>query len=201
MTKNGLRWGILGAGGIAALQVSDMKQHGFEVAAVAARDLAKAQAFADEHGIPTAYGSYEEARRRPERRCDLRRDRAPRSRVGRTARARRRQARAGREAVHDGCRRSPRRSSNSPRRRTSSSSRRCGPGGCRTWCASARSSPKVCSATCAFCTPTTIRTTRATSACTSANSAAVPCSTSASTPCRLRGMSSAPRHPFRRTPR
>jgi predicted dehydrogenase len=60
MTKNGLRWGILGAGGIAALQVSDMKQHGFEVAAVGARDLAKAQAFAEEHGIPTAYGSYEE---------------------------------------------------------------------------------------------------------------------------------------------
>lgn len=60
MTKDGLRWGILGAGGIARLQVSDMQRHGFAVAAVAARELAKAQAFADEFGIPTAYGSYEE---------------------------------------------------------------------------------------------------------------------------------------------
>jgi predicted dehydrogenase len=58
MTKNGLRWGILGAGGIARLQVADMQRHGFTVAAVAARDLAKAQAFADEFGVPAAYGSY-----------------------------------------------------------------------------------------------------------------------------------------------
>jgi predicted dehydrogenase len=60
MTENGLRWGILGAGGIAKQQVSDMKQHGFDIVAVAARDLAKAQAWADEMGVPTAYGSYEE---------------------------------------------------------------------------------------------------------------------------------------------
>jgi predicted dehydrogenase len=60
MTKNGLRWGILGAGWIARLQVADMQRHGFTVAAVAARDLAKAQAFADEFGIPVAYGSYEQ---------------------------------------------------------------------------------------------------------------------------------------------
>ncbi len=60
MTENGLRWGILGAGGIAKQQVSDMKLHGFDIAAVAARDLAKAQAWADEMGVPTAYGSYEE---------------------------------------------------------------------------------------------------------------------------------------------
>jgi predicted dehydrogenase len=60
MTKNGLRWGILGAGWIARLQVSDMQRHGFTVTAVAARDGAKAQAFADEFGIPTAYGSYEQ---------------------------------------------------------------------------------------------------------------------------------------------
>lgn len=60
MTINGLRWGILGAGGIARLEVSDMQRHGFTVAAVAARDLAKAQGFADEFGIGTAYGSYEE---------------------------------------------------------------------------------------------------------------------------------------------
>ena len=60
MTENGLRWGILGAGGIAKAQTADMKLHGFDVVAVAARDLAKAQAWADEMGVPTAYGSYEE---------------------------------------------------------------------------------------------------------------------------------------------
>lgn len=60
MTNSGLRWGILGAGGIARMQVGDMQQHGYTVTAVAARDLAKAQAFADEFDIATAYGSYEE---------------------------------------------------------------------------------------------------------------------------------------------
>jgi predicted dehydrogenase len=60
MTQNGLRWGILGAGGIAKAQVKDMQLHGFEVAAVAARDLGKARAWADEMGVPKAYGSYEE---------------------------------------------------------------------------------------------------------------------------------------------
>jgi len=60
MTQNGLRWGVLGAGDIAKMQVSDMKRHGFDVVAVAARDLAKAQTWADEMGVPTAYGSYEE---------------------------------------------------------------------------------------------------------------------------------------------
>jgi len=60
MTQNGLRWGILGAGGIAKAQVKDMKLHGFDVVAVAARDLGKARAWADEMGVPTAYGSYEE---------------------------------------------------------------------------------------------------------------------------------------------
>lgn len=66
MTQNGLRWGILGAGGIAKMQVSDMKQHGFDVVAVAARDLGKARAWADEMGVPTAYGSYEELAADPE---------------------------------------------------------------------------------------------------------------------------------------
>lgn len=60
MTENGLRWGILGAGGIAKAQTADMKRHGFDVVAVAARDLGKARAWADELGVPTAYGSYEE---------------------------------------------------------------------------------------------------------------------------------------------
>ena len=60
MTNHTLRWGILGAGGIAKAQVADMQLHGFTVAAVAARDLAKARAWAAETGVPTAYGSYEE---------------------------------------------------------------------------------------------------------------------------------------------
>jgi len=60
MTQNGLRWGILGAGGIARLQVSDMKAHGFDIVAVGARDLANAHAFATEFGIPAAHGSYAE---------------------------------------------------------------------------------------------------------------------------------------------
>jgi predicted dehydrogenase len=66
MTNHGLRWGILGAGGIAKAQVKDMHLHGFTVAAVAARDLAKAQAWAAELGVPTAYGSYEELAADPE---------------------------------------------------------------------------------------------------------------------------------------
>jgi predicted dehydrogenase len=60
MTNSGLRWGILGAGGIAKDQVHDMQLHGFTVSAVAARDLSKAQAWATEMNVPTAYGSYEE---------------------------------------------------------------------------------------------------------------------------------------------
>jgi predicted dehydrogenase len=60
MTNSGLRWGILGAGFIAKAQVADMQVHGFTVNAVAARDLAKAQSWAAEMNVPTAYGSYEE---------------------------------------------------------------------------------------------------------------------------------------------
>lgn len=60
MTTNGLRWGFLGAGGIAHAQASDMKLHGFDLAAVGARDLAKAQEFADQFGFARAHGSYAE---------------------------------------------------------------------------------------------------------------------------------------------
>lgn len=66
MTTNGLRWGIIGAGSIARDQVSDMHRHGFTVAAVAARDLSKARAWAAEMNVPTAYGSYEELATDPE---------------------------------------------------------------------------------------------------------------------------------------
>jgi predicted dehydrogenase len=65
MTNKGLRWGILGAGWIAGIQVSDMQRHGFTITAVGARDLAKAQAFAAEFGISTAYGSYQELAANP----------------------------------------------------------------------------------------------------------------------------------------
>jgi predicted dehydrogenase len=66
MTTTALRWGIIGAGSIARDQVSDLQLYGFTVSAVAARDLAKAQAWAAEMNVPTAYGSYEELAADPE---------------------------------------------------------------------------------------------------------------------------------------
>ena len=61
MSAPAVRWGILGAGGIAhklADAVNSYTQS--QVVAVASRDQAKAQAFADRMGVPTAYGSYEQ---------------------------------------------------------------------------------------------------------------------------------------------
>lgn len=56
-----LRVGILGAARIAERAVvTPARANGAEVVAVAARDLVRAQAYADRHGIPRAYGSYEE---------------------------------------------------------------------------------------------------------------------------------------------
>lgn len=55
-----IRWGILGAGGIARKFASDVRHTGASVTAVGSRSLEKAQAFADEFGIPAASGSYEE---------------------------------------------------------------------------------------------------------------------------------------------
>lgn len=54
-----LRWGILGPGGIARLQVRDLIDNGFTVTAVGSRSQASADAFAAEFGIATAHGSYE----------------------------------------------------------------------------------------------------------------------------------------------
>ena len=54
-----LRWGILGTGGIAALQTSDLKDNGFTVTAVGSRTQASADEFASRWGIATAHGSYE----------------------------------------------------------------------------------------------------------------------------------------------
>lgn len=55
-----VRWGILGAARIAAAIAKGIRATpGAELAAVASRDLARAQAFATEHGAARALGSYE----------------------------------------------------------------------------------------------------------------------------------------------
>ena len=59
MTESSLRWGILGTGGIAALQTSDLNEHGFTVSAVGSRTKASADEFASRWGIATAHGSYD----------------------------------------------------------------------------------------------------------------------------------------------
>lgn len=56
-----LRWGIAGAGAIARRFCQDVNGHasGSRVVAIAARDQGRAQAFADEQGLPHAHGSYQ----------------------------------------------------------------------------------------------------------------------------------------------
>lgn len=53
-----IRWGLLGAGGIAGVFAENLLTEGLRVQAVAARDGAKARAFADRFGIPTAHAGY-----------------------------------------------------------------------------------------------------------------------------------------------
>jgi predicted dehydrogenase len=53
-----VRWGILATGGIAHSFTRDLLAHGHRVSAVASRSRDRAQAFADEFGIPHAHGSY-----------------------------------------------------------------------------------------------------------------------------------------------
>ena len=56
-----LRWGILGAGAISAQWVESLRAcKGASVTAVAAREMSRAQAFADVLDIPKAYDSYAE---------------------------------------------------------------------------------------------------------------------------------------------
>lgn len=55
-----VRWGILGTGFIAGLQTQDLNQNGFTVQAVGSRSLESSKAFAEQHRIPTAHGSYED---------------------------------------------------------------------------------------------------------------------------------------------
>jgi predicted dehydrogenase len=63
-----LRWGVLGVAGIAVRKVIPAMQKGqlCEIAAIASRDLAKAQQAAASLGIPKAHGSYEELIADPE---------------------------------------------------------------------------------------------------------------------------------------
>ena len=56
-----LRWGILGAGNISGMWVEALHAcEGATVSAVAARDLNRAEAFARQYGVTTAYGDYRE---------------------------------------------------------------------------------------------------------------------------------------------
>lgn len=61
-----LRWGILATGGIAHAFTSDLTANGITVQAVGSRSTEKAQAFADEFGIPNVHGSYEALAADPE---------------------------------------------------------------------------------------------------------------------------------------
>ena len=55
-----VRWGILGTGKIARAFATALKETpGAVLAAVASRSIASAQAFADEFGVATAFGSYQ----------------------------------------------------------------------------------------------------------------------------------------------
>lgn len=57
-----VRWAVLATGSIASTVAADIAATpGAELVAVGSRDLGKAEAFAREHGVRRAYGSYEEA--------------------------------------------------------------------------------------------------------------------------------------------
>ncbi len=58
-THAGLRWGILATGGIAHMFTRDLLTAGRRVVAVGSRSDESAAAFAAEHGIANAHGSYE----------------------------------------------------------------------------------------------------------------------------------------------
>ncbi|WP_182046602.1 Gfo/Idh/MocA family protein [Curtobacterium sp. ME26] len=55
-----VRWGVIGTGGIARSFVVDCSAAGIEFVAVGSRTRASAEAFAAEHGIARAHGSYED---------------------------------------------------------------------------------------------------------------------------------------------
>ena len=57
-----MRIGVLGAAWIAPRAIIEPAREveGVQVVAIAARDLGRAEAFAAEHGIPNAYGNYDQ---------------------------------------------------------------------------------------------------------------------------------------------
>ena len=61
MSAPPLRWGVLGPGWIADQMVGALRANTRqEVVAVGSRDVCRAQAFADRHGIARSHGSYED---------------------------------------------------------------------------------------------------------------------------------------------
>ncbi|SFN34642.1 Gfo/Idh/MocA family protein [Mycetocola miduiensis] len=60
MTTAGLRWGILGPGGIAQAFANDLVLNGLTVQSVGSRRADAAAAFAEKYGIPNVHGSYED---------------------------------------------------------------------------------------------------------------------------------------------
>ncbi|GIO13091.1 dehydrogenase [Cohnella xylanilytica] len=65
--KRVVKWGIMGPGGISGNFASELKHApGAELVAVAGRSKEKADAFAEKHGVPRAYGSCEELAGDPE---------------------------------------------------------------------------------------------------------------------------------------
>ena len=61
LTTRPVRWGILGAGGIASSLAADISRtDGHIVAAVAARDADRAAEFARRYDAPRSFGSYDE---------------------------------------------------------------------------------------------------------------------------------------------
>jgi len=61
-----LRWGFLSAGGIATAVAQDFAIAGIPIRAVGARDIAKAEAFADQFSIPNPHQGYESLVNDPE---------------------------------------------------------------------------------------------------------------------------------------
>jgi predicted dehydrogenase len=62
-----LRWGIMGPGWIAERFTESVQAHSRQViAAVGSRSLERSKAFADAHGVPAAYGSYEQVAAAPD---------------------------------------------------------------------------------------------------------------------------------------
>jgi len=64
--SNGLRWGFLSAGGIATQVAEDFLIAELKIQAVGARDLAKANEFADRFSIPNRHEGYESLVKDPE---------------------------------------------------------------------------------------------------------------------------------------